>query len=63
MNTYKIQTNWEMTKTEHIDADSLEEAMDIAYNNRDTDNGEYVLASFQIDEEMTEYLNEEDDYD
>lgn len=61
MNTYKIETNWEMRAIEHIDAESLEEAMNIAYNNRDISNGEYVLASFQIDEEMTEYLNEEDD--
>lgn len=56
MRTFEIPVSWTMCGIVKIKANTLEEAIEKAKENEDTlplpDNGEYIDASFEIDEEL-----------
>lgn len=59
MPKYKIPCSWQMYGMMEIEADSLEEAVEIA--NSDEQNlpeGSYVEASFEVDEEILDFENQ-----
>lgn len=59
-NIYVIPCVWEMYGTMHIEADSLEEAVDIARaGETPLPEGSYVEDSFVVDEELLSYYNNE----
>lgn len=55
---YKIPVVWTMCDTLEITADSYEEACDKAYD-MDLTQGEYVIDSFEINEDSVECRNPE----
>lgn len=56
MRKFKIPVSWEMCGIIEIEADTLKEAIERAKENEDAlplpDDGEYIDASFVIDEEL-----------
>lgn len=58
---YSIAVSWEMYGKLKIEASSFEEAIRLAYE-EDTElpHGEYVEASFTVDEEISRILNNEE---
>jgi hypothetical protein len=50
MKKFKIPVIWQMTDVLEIEANSLEEAKELAYEHELTE-GEYLSGSFQIDED------------
>lgn len=60
MKTYRIPCSWSMGGTLLIDAESLEQAKEIALNDSPLpQDGAYLEDSFQIDEELLEEYNNE----
>jgi hypothetical protein len=65
---YKIAVVWTMAGTYEVEADSLEEAKEIAEGSdppcqKLPTDGEYVDDSFEIDEDRTSELNEDEEDD
>ena len=60
MKTYKIPVFWHMIATVEVEAESLDEAMQIVENNPLPDNGEYLGDSFEVDADYAATLNEEE---
>ena len=60
MKTYKIPVFWHMIATVEVEAESLDEAMQIVENNPLPDNGEYLGGSFEVDVELAVNENEEE---
>jgi len=59
MKQFKVAVSWEMCGELAIEAETMEEAIEIA-NDPETDlseGGEYIDSSFEVNEDMTEYLN------
>jgi len=59
MKTYKIPVFWQMIATVEVEAESLDEAMQIVDNNPLPENGEYVGGSFEVDVNLAVSTNEE----
>ena len=59
MKTYKIPVFWQMIATVEVEAESLNEAMQIVDNNPLPENGEYVGDSFEVDAMLAVDMNEE----
>ncbi len=58
MNTYTIPCVWQMYGTMQIEAESLEQAKEIALNpNTKLPNGSYIEDSFELDSDMVEEMN------
>jgi hypothetical protein len=53
---WKVPVTWQMCGVLEIEADSLEKACDIAYDSGLPDDGEYIDASFEVDDEDLEYV-------
>lgn len=62
MRTYRIQTQWIMTATVYIAAESLEKAIaQVDDDDGDLPGGaEYLDGSFEVNEELTKELHEQD---
>ena len=56
---YKIPVHWMMFDTMHIEADSLAEAIDKAFD-APLSHGYYIDESFEIDEESLRYEHPEE---
>ncbi len=56
MPIFKIPCSWQMYGSLEIEADDLDEAVELAYSNECSlpDNGSYVDASFEVDHESVE---------
>jgi hypothetical protein len=50
MKTYKIPVVWQMYGYVEVEADSMSEAVNKAYDAPLPDNGEYLETSFEVDE-------------
>lgn len=60
MKTYKIPVTWEAYGTVRIEAESLEEAIELAKGDDiPLPDGCYVDGSWEVDEEMAEFLEDE----
>ena len=57
---YKIAISWQECGEIEVEADNLEQALEIAQNDEGIDLpvGTYIDASWKVDEEMSKYLNE-----
>lgn len=53
---WQVPVTWQMQGVLEIEADSLEEACDKAYNSGLPDDGDYIDASFEVDDEDLEYV-------
>lgn len=53
---WQVPVTWQMQGVLEIEADSLEEACDKAYNSGLPDDGNYIDASFEVDDEDLEYV-------
>jgi hypothetical protein len=54
---FKIQVVWQVTGTLEIEADSLEDAIELAYEKDLPKRSEYVDDSFKIDKDSTNEFN------
>jgi len=56
MPIFTIPCSWQMYGSVEIEADDLDEAVELAYSNECSlpDNGSYVDASFEVDHESVE---------
>ena len=56
MPIFKIPCSWQMYGSLEIEADDLDDAVELAYSNEYSlpDNGSYVDASFEVDHESVE---------
>jgi len=66
MKKYKIAVDWEMYGEIEIEADSLEEAIQIAIEDNPSiplPEGEYIDGSWKVNEKMSRYLNGETEND
>lgn len=52
MRRWKIPVIWEMYGTVYVEADTLEEAMDMAYDSEIPDDGEYLDGSFEVESDV-----------
>ena len=61
MKTYKVACTWEVCGELEINANSLEEAVNIAEedDNLPLPEASYIDGSFRTDKEMSEHLNKE----
>lgn len=57
MNKYKIPCFWQMYAIMTVEADSLEEAIDIAENESELPDGNYVDGSFEVDHDVLDEWN------
>ena len=57
---YRIPCSWESYGVMHVEAESLEQAKDLAENWEPLPDAEYVDGSFRIDEDILEMFLEED---
>lgn len=53
---WKVPVTWQMQGVLEIEADSLEKACDKAYDSGLPDDGDYIDASFEVDDEDLEYV-------
>jgi hypothetical protein len=57
---WKVSCTWECYGTARVEADTLEEACEIAQADEfPLPEGDYIDASFEVDPQMSELLNEE----
>lgn len=61
MKTYKIPCHWRVYGFYEIEANNLEEAMQIAEDSNLPENGEYIEGSFEIDLDMIRFHNQLDE--
>ena len=54
MREWRIPVTWEMYGIVRIEADTLEEAMDMAYDSEIPDDGEYVDGSWEVTDNVEE---------
>ena len=59
MKKFRIPCYWEMYAIVDVEAESIEDAIDIVDEMNLPENGEYVQASFAIDETALDLYNEE----
>ena len=61
-NYYEIPCTWEVYGTVEIEADSLEEAIELAERDDSPmpDDSDYVDGSFQVDRDIAEEINKDD---
>lgn len=52
MREWKIPVTWEMYGTVYVKADTLEEAMDMAYESEIPDDCEYLDGSFEVESDV-----------
>jgi hypothetical protein len=52
---YRIACTWEMVGEVEVEASSLEEAMQKAYDETDIPDGEYSDGSFEVNEDVCRY--------
>ena len=59
---YEIPCTWEVYGTVEIEADSLEEAIELAERDDSPmpDDSDYVDGSFQVDRDIAEEINKDD---
>ena len=59
---YEIPCSWEVYGTMEIEADSLEEAIELAERDDSPmpDDSDYVDGSFQVDRDIAEEINKDD---
>jgi hypothetical protein len=62
MKTYKLPVLWQMYGYVEVTAESLEDAIDIAENESNLPEGDYIEASFEVDYGAIdeEFLDDED---
>ena len=64
MPVFKIPCSWEVYGYAHIEAESLEDAIEIAEDDMfplsEVDDANYVEGSFCVDKDIAEYFAEED---
>lgn len=59
--TYKIPYSWEVYGKAEVEADSLQDAIDIVESDEfPLPQGDYVDASFRVDHDIIHEMNEED---
>ena len=56
---YTIPCNWTMCGVMQIEADSLDEAIDLAYHGQALPSGEFVEDSFDVDQGQLALYNKE----
>lgn len=65
MSKFLVETQWIMTKTIEVEADSLEDAIekiqDDVFQNDIPSDGEYLTDSFEINKDITAELNKKTD--
>lgn len=59
MKKFRIPCSWEMYAVVDVEAENIEDAIDIVDKMNLPENGEYVQASFAIDETVLDLYNEE----
>jgi len=59
MKTYDIPVFWMVGATVQVEANSLDEAMELALQGKLPTDGEYMDNSFQVDDHWAEEMNQE----
>ena len=63
MNTYRIPCNWTVAGTMEIQANSLGEAIELANEAPLPTDNDYIEGSFEINDQMIPYLNNEGSFE
>jgi hypothetical protein len=58
--TYHIPVSWQMSGVYHIEAESLQQALQIAEDSNLPEDSDFIDGSYEVNEEMIPFYNSKD---